>query len=114
MLDWLIDGLIDWLTGWMKEGTNELVSIVSATGEEKLYYQPKCLKPSSTPVLFPSCLRAPNVSKMLQKCKNSWLLDWLIDWLIDLLDGSEWLTDCLTDCLNEYGNEIGKMRDLFF
>ena len=87
--------LIDWLTGWIKEGTNELVSIVSTKGEEKLYYQPKCLKPSSTPVLLPSCLRAPNVSKMLQKCKNSWLVDWLIDWLIGWKWMAYWLPDRL-------------------
>ena len=29
----------------MRGGTNELVSIVSATGEEKIHYQPKCVKP---------------------------------------------------------------------
>lgn len=99
--------MIDWLTGWMKEGTNALFPLFLQQVKRKYKYQLKCLKLSSAPFLFPSCLRAPNVCNCY---KNVRIVDWLIDWL----DGSEWLTDCLTDCLNQYGNEIGTMQEVFF
>ena len=46
----------------MKEGMNELVSIVSATGEEKVHYQAKS-----------------KVSQCVKGYKNERIVDWLID-----------------------------------